>query len=63
MVNHSLKGLDLFSQSERRYHKKNVIPKWGHWAQTTMTSLYPGYTKKLLLNLVWRFNSIVLTAA
>ena len=27
MVNHSLKGLDLFSQSERRYHKKNVIPK------------------------------------
>ena len=29
MVNHSLKGLDLFGQSERRYHQKECCSQLG----------------------------------
>ena len=32
--------------------KKNVVPNWGQWAQTTMTSLYSGYTTEYMDNLL-----------
>ena len=50
MVNHSLEGLDLFGQSERRYHQKECCSQLGAVG-----------TNKVLGKLLWRFHSIILS--